>query len=26
VPVQRGVLAGIITLVMLRVWYDVITH
>jgi uncharacterized membrane protein YfcA len=26
VPVLRGVLAGIITLVMLRVWYDVITH
>jgi uncharacterized membrane protein YfcA len=24
VPVLRGVLAGIITLVMLRVWYDVI--
>jgi uncharacterized membrane protein YfcA len=23
VPVLRGVLAGIITLVMLRVWYDV---
>jgi uncharacterized membrane protein YfcA len=26
VPVLRGVLAGIITLVMLRVWYDVIAH
>jgi uncharacterized protein len=26
VPVLRGVLAGIIMLVMLRVWYDVITH
>jgi uncharacterized protein len=26
VPVLRGVLAGIIALVMLRVWYDVITH
>jgi hypothetical protein len=26
VPVLRGVLAGIITLVMLRVWYDVITQ
>jgi hypothetical protein len=26
VPVLRGVLAGIITLVMLRVWYDVISH
>jgi uncharacterized membrane protein YfcA len=26
VPVLRGVLVGIITLVMLRVWYDVIAH
>jgi len=26
VPVLRGVLAGIIALVMLRVWYDVIAH
>jgi len=26
VTVLRGVLAGIIALVMLRVWYDVITH
>ena len=26
VPVLRGVLAGIITLVMLRVWYDVVGH
>ena len=26
VPVLRGVLAGIIMLVMLRVWYDVIAH
>lgn len=26
VPVLRGLLAGIITLVMLRVWYDVMVH
>ena len=26
VPLLRGVLAGLIALVMLRVWYDVITH
>jgi len=26
VPLLRGVLAGIITLVMLSVWYDVVTH